>query len=270
MLQHIVEPRSLTADRPTRAPLIKHLTRGTLRAAVICAAMVAAPVAGRQDARPNDVSALVQRQTQELMDAIAAGDRAPWMQYLHDSIVYSAEDGRVKSKAELLEELRPLPKEIWGRLRVTDFRAFLHGTTAITNYIADEEEGYFEQVLHARYRSTDTWIQERGGWVLVASHVLALRDDPPSIQLSDAKLDEYVGIYSLTPDVTYTIRREYGALVGVRTGRAPETLKTELADCLFVPGQPRLRKVFQRDPTGRVTGFVERRESWDVRWQRVQ
>jgi hypothetical protein len=88
--------------------------------------------------------------------------------------------------------------------------------------------------------------------------------------LSDAKLDEYIGIYSLTPDVTYTIRRENGALVGVRTGRAPETLKTELADCLFVPGQPRLRKVFQRDPTGRVTGFVERRESWDVRWQRVQ
>jgi hypothetical protein len=47
-------------------------------------------------------------------------------------------------------------------------------------------------------------------------------------------------------------------------------LKVELADCLFVPGQPRLRKVFQRDANGRVTGFVERRESWDIAWRRVQ
>jgi Domain of unknown function (DUF4440) len=263
MLEHILEPRS-------RVPLITHWTRRTIRAAVICAALVVTPVAARQNVTSNDVSALLQRQTQELMDAIAAGDRAPWTRYLHDSIIYAAEDGRVKSKAELLDELRPLPKEIWGRLHVTDFRAILHGSTAITNYIADEEEGYFGQVLHARYRSTDTWVQERGGWVLIASHILALRDDPPSIDLPDAKLDEYVGVYSLTPDVTYTIRRENGALVGVRTARAPETLKSELADCLFVPGQPRLRKIFQRDPTGRVAGFVERRESWDVRWQRVR
>jgi hypothetical protein len=47
-------------------------------------------------------------------------------------------------------------------------------------------------------------------------------------------------------------------------------LKSELADCLFVQGQPCLRKIFQRDATGHVTGFVERRESWDIRWQRVR
>jgi hypothetical protein len=45
-------------------------------------------------------------------------------------------------------------------------------------------------------------------------------------------------------------------------------LKVELADCLFVPGQTRLRKIFQRDAQGRITGFVERRESWDVQWTR--
>lgn len=31
----------------------------------------------------------------------------------------------------------------------------------------------------------------------------------------------------------------------------------------------KLRKIFQRDAKGAVTGFVERRESWDIAWQRL-
>ena len=81
---------------------------------------------------------------------------------------------------------------------------------------------------------------------------------PPAATLAPARLDEYAGTYALTPEIAYTIRREGDHLVGQRTGRKPETLRPEVADLFFVPGQPRLRKVFQRGPDGRVTGFVER------------
>jgi hypothetical protein len=37
----------------------------------------------------------------------------------------------------------------------------------------------------------------------------------------------------------------------------------------FVPGEPRLRYLFQRDAAGRITGFLQRRESWDLVWKRV-
>jgi hypothetical protein len=217
-----------------------------------------------------DIAALLERQTQEMMDAIAAGDRAPWTRYVDDAVVYAAEDGATKSKAQLVEEIRLLPKEIWGKLRVTRFRTALHGKTAVTNYISEEDEGYFGQVIHARYLSTDTWVETAAGWRLIASQVLALRDDPPEVRPDGSRLDEYAGVYALTPEVTYTIKRDGDRLVGTRTGRKTEPLKVELADCLFVPGQPRLRKVFQRDVNGRVTGFVERRESWDIAWRRVQ
>jgi hypothetical protein len=80
--------------------------------------------------------------------------------------------------------------------------------------------------------------------------------------LAAEKLDEYVGVYALTPDVTYAIRRAGEGLTGQRTGRAPEVLKVELADCLFVPEQPRLRKIFSRDASGSITRFAERRETW--------
>lgn len=240
------------------------------RIAIVLVTLLFAPRIGGEDLRPTDVSESLQRQTQEMLDAIAAGDRRPWTRYLHDAVVYGAEDGSTKSKAQLLDEIRPLPKEIWGTLRVTNFRTTLQGKTAITNYTSEEEEGYFGQVLHARYVSTDTWIETPAGWKLLASQVLALRNDPPDIQLADRKLDEYIGVYALTSNVTYTIAREGDGLIGTRTGRKPETLKVELADCLFVPGQPRLRRIFQRDADGHLAGFVERRESWDIAWRRVR
>jgi hypothetical protein len=34
----------------------------------------------------------------------------------------------------------------------------------------------------------------------------------------------------------------------------------------FVKGDSRIRRIFQRDSTGKVNGFVERREMWDIIW----
>jgi hypothetical protein len=40
-------------------------------------------------------------------------------------------------------------------------------------------------------------------------------------------------------------------------------------DVLFVAGQPGYRRLFRRGADGRVTGFAERREAWDLDWERV-
>jgi hypothetical protein len=228
---------------------------------------VLAPLCGAAET----TAQVLQRQTQELMDAVAAGGRDVWDRYLLPDVVYTAEDGSQKTKAQLVEEIQPLPKDIWGKLKVTDFKTVerLDSNAVIATYVAEEDEGYFGQTIHARYRETDTWLRTKEGYKLLAAQVLALRDDPPAIALPAATLDEYVGVYALTPEVKYTISREGDGLVGVRTGRKPDTLKVETPDGLFVPGQPRLRKIFQRDAAGRITGFVERRETWDIAWKKV-
>lgn len=46
------------------------------------------------------------------MDAPPKGDRSPWMRYLDERIVYPAEDGKVKTKDDLVKEVEPFPKEI--------------------------------------------------------------------------------------------------------------------------------------------------------------
>jgi hypothetical protein len=107
------------------------------------------------------------------------------------------------------------------------------------------------------------------GWRLIASQVLALRADPPPIQLAAHQIQEYVGRYTLAQSKVYEIRIKDGTLEGQETGRPPEALQAEVVNMLFVPGKPRYRKVFLRDSNGHVSGFAERREAWDLIWKRL-
>ena len=215
-----------------------------------------------------DTTALLHRQTQELIDAITTGTAAVWDRYLDPKVVVTTEDGTVYNKAQILEQTKPLPKGISGDIKVTDFKAADHGTVAIATYVSDEHEDYHGHKLHCQYRTTDTWVKTPAGWRLIASQVLALRTDPPAVPFTKEQIAAYSGRYALTPEITYEIRAQNGGLVGQRTGRPAEVLKAEAPDVLFVPGQTRYRKVFQRGADGRITGFTERREAWDIDWKR--
>jgi hypothetical protein len=43
----------------------------------------------------------------------------------------------------------------------------------------------------------------------------------------------------------------------------------DAADVFFAAGDLRIRDIVQRDEQGRVTGFVERRESWNILWEKI-
>lgn len=91
--------------------------------------------------------------------------------------------------------------------------------------------------------------------------------DPPAITLPAAELQQYAGRYTGGTDLVYLIQWNGEQLTGGREGGAMKPLQVEVRDVLFVPGQPRIRKIFQRDEKGKVTGFVDRRESWDLVWK---
>lgn len=220
-------------------------------------------------AAEEDVAALLQRQTQELIDAITTGTPAVWERYLDPQAIYTAEDGTVYSKAQMVEQTKPLPAGVSGNIKVADFKAVVHGPVAVTSYINDEDETYHGHKLHCQYRTTDTWLKTPTGWRLIAGQVLALRTDPPAVELPAKQRQEYCGRYALTPEITYEIRCTARGLEGQQSGRAAEPLRAEAPDVLFVPGKPRYRKIFQRGPDGHITGFAERREAWDIDWKRL-
>jgi len=241
-------------------------THGLWLAVVVTLQGTTATVGLAQD----DVARGLKAQTQELLNAVTNGDARVWDRYLDPKVLYLAEDGTRKSKTDLLKEITPLPKGISGSITVSDFEVRLHGDTAIATHNDLEDEDYFGHKIQAEYRTTDTWLRTAQGWKLIASQVHAQLIDPPAIQLAAPKLDEYVGTYTLNADITYTIRRQGNALTGDRTDRPTQMLRVEAADVMFVPGQPRSRKVFLRSADGRVTGFVDRREGRDVPWKKIR
>jgi len=213
-------------------------------------------------------SATLQRATQALVDALAPGERAVWAHYADASLTYVTEDNEVKSRAQLLDDMKPLPAGSSGWIVVEEFRCTDFGSFAVTTYLMDEHETIEGHELHARYRGSDTWRTTPAGWRLVAAQVYAIPQDPPR-GAAAAVLTDYEGLYSLSPVTRQAIRREGDHLVAERPGRAPQRLLPESGDVFFTPGRPRTRRIFLRAADGHVSGFADRREGIDLVWTRL-
>ena len=71
----------------------------------------------------------LEKQTQELMDAVSTGDSSVWDRYLDANVLYLSEDGVRKTKADLLREITPLPKGISGSITVASFDVRFYGNS---------------------------------------------------------------------------------------------------------------------------------------------
>lgn len=204
---------------------------------------------------------------QEMVDAIAAGNVAVWDKYLDPQVIYAEEDGSYKGKAAMLKEIQPLPKGLGGEIKAKLLSYAEDGDTAVALFRQNETEHYYGQTIHASYLTNTVWKKRADGWKQIAGQVLAERTDPPAIALPVKTLAQYAGTYRLKDsDPTYTLKVADGKLMGARNGRKAAQWKNETPDVFFIPGDPRIRKIFQRDASGKITGFIERRESWDIAW----
>jgi hypothetical protein len=215
-----------------------------------------------------DVSTQLRARTAQLLDAITNGDPSVWQQAMDANARVIDENGEVLDRKAMVAGVRPLPPGISGALRPVDFQATVLGDIALTTYVADEDENFHGAKIHARYRMGDTWVRRDGTWKLLASQVLALRSDPPALPTTAEQRRAYCGRYVLG-DLTYVVGCQNDGLTGGTQGKPAKPLRLESTDVFFIPGEPRLRYLFQRDPSGRVTGFLQRRESWDLVWKRV-
>ncbi len=236
----------------------------------VAVGLVSAGLAAAPASPPTELEIELRRMTQELLDAIAPGHTAPWERYLTEGFVHLDENGVVRTKAELLKELQPLPPGLVGRIEIDKFRVTRAGATAVVALELQEYLDYHGQPIRSRFRSLDTWIETDRGWRMIGQHAAAVLKDPPPVRLTRRDLCEYAGVYSLTPAIQTTIRCVEDGLTAERADRPVARYSAELRDLFFVPGQPRTRRLFTRDTAGRIDGFVDRREGEDVRWIKVR
>ena len=162
-----------------------------------------------------------------------------------------------------------MPKGLSGNIKVELLSYSEDGDTAVALFREHETEHYYGQTIHASYLSNTTWKKRPDNWKLIEVQLIAERTDPPAITLPAADLQKFAGTYELRDsEPTYTLTMDGGKLMGGRPGRKPAEWNAETRDVFFIKGDPRIRKIFQYDANGKVTGFIERRESWTIYWDK--
>jgi len=215
-----------------------------------------------------DTTQSLRKIDQELLDAIAPGDRKPWERVMSQDFFYADENNQVFTRDGFLKQLLPLPKGATGHIAIDSYDAHREGDTVVVLHRDNETEEYFGSELHAQYLMTEVWQKLRGEWKLRSVHCAAISTDPATIQLTPQEMDQLTGKFQ-AGSLIYVIRRDGGRLLGGREGQKEVELKAETRDVLIVPGQFRNRKVFFRAEGGAVAGFADRRENRDLVWHKL-
>jgi hypothetical protein len=225
--------------------------------------------AGGCTRRPAITQQELVRRTQELMDAVALGDRRPFEKYFAPDCIFFDEKGRSMDKKGLLADQAPLPAGYSGSIQVIKPQSRIYEDTAILSYDLDETETAFGQREKARYHETDTWLLRNGEWQIAAAQVLRYYEDPAPGRLNLRRAADYAGTYQLVPGKTLMVSLEAGNVFCQKAGKPKEALIPEAADIFFRKGVEG-RDVFRRDESGRVDALLERRNNEDIVWVKIR
>jgi len=207
------------------------------------------------------------RRTQELYDAVAFANQAPWKKYFADDCIFADEKGRVFDKSKLVADITPLPVGYSGTIKIENAQSRIIGNTAILSYDADETETIFGQKLKARYHVTDTWLRRNDNWQIIASQAHRYYEDPAIGTADSKKFADYIGTYELAPGQTRSIIAEGDRLFVERNGKK-EQLLPETSEIFFRKGIEG-RILFRYASTGKVDTLIDRRNNEDVIWRKT-
>ena len=207
------------------------------------------------------------RRAQELFDAVVPGNKEPWEKYFADDCIFADEKGRNLNKAQLVADIRPLPKGYSGTIKIAKPQSVIHGETAILSYDLDETETIFGQKLTARYHVTDTWLRRNGVWQIVSSQAMRYYEDPAAARIDPKKFADFSGTYELAPGETRRVFSEGESLYVERNGKR-ERLLAEGSEIFFRKGVEG-RILFRYADNGKVDALIDRRNNEDVVWRRM-
>ena len=208
------------------------------------------------------------RRTQELYDAVASGDQAPWKKYFADDCIFADEKGRIFDKPKLIADITPLPAGYSGTIKIQNAQSRIIGNTAVLSYDVDETETIFGQNLKARYHVTDTWLQRNGTWQIIASQAHRYYEDPALGKADPKRFSDYIGTYELAADQTRSVTAEGDKLFVERNGKKEELLP-ETSEVFFRKGVEG-RILFRYASTGKVDALIDRRNNEDVVWKKTR
>jgi len=207
------------------------------------------------------------RRSQELYDAVAAGNQAPWKRYFADDCIFADEKGRQMNKEKLVADISPLPKGYSGVIKLVNPVSRIFADVAVLSYDLDEKETIFGQQLAARYHVTDTWLLRGDNWQIVSSQAMRYYEDPAVGRSDPAKFAAVIGTYELSEGQTRKVFMEGDNLFVERNGKR-EQLYPESCDIFFRKGVEG-RILFRIGSDGKTEALIDRRNNEDVVWRKL-
>jgi ketosteroid isomerase-like protein len=224
---------------------------GLLGVAVIVASGCRGETAG---VSADAVQMEIRQVLQHRMDALERGDVEAYSALFAEHLVYVDDEGKRMDKAALVKEVRGNP--VHGRHIQSDVLVHSYGNVAVASY-HHSVVGLGRAGLHGEVEMTETYVKEKGQWVLAAMQETPIPfANHPAAQVNPALYDEYAGDYQIAPDQIVTISREGNKLYEKWSHDQSKVESVPLSQTAFVQRGEAGVLTFERDSTGKVARLV--------------
>ncbi|HEY8312376.1 MAG TPA: nuclear transport factor 2 family protein [Gemmatimonadaceae bacterium] len=189
--------------------------------------------------------------------ATVRGDTASLTTMLADDLVWIVgNNGAEITKSQLLAASarmgKPAPRFLVDSVRATRF-----GDVATVEYLRSDHWPMGSGEFVTSWRALDMFARRNGRWVLERHTQVWLVSPAKSIELDSATMNDFVGHYRITEGYVDNVHFEGKGLVATASGQSAGARLIPVSTDAFSPDGLGAMIVFERDATGRVTGYVQ-------------
>jgi hypothetical protein len=208
-------------------------------------------------ARPDLVAAIIANYA-----AIADRDTSAVRGGLADDFRWVlATGGQVVTRSELIAAIARAPSSAVVTYGVDSAHVEIVGRVAMVDYRLTDRRRFGGYARAFVSRGTDTFIERDGEWRLTRRTQTWIVSPPATITLGPTALRAFVGRYEHGSGFVDDVRLEGGELVATSSAEAAAALPgahlRPVSDDAFSPDGVAPLIVFERDASGRVTGYVQ-------------
>lgn len=205
---------------------------------------------------------IVTERLRATFDAIARADTTTLDGLLSDSLRwFSPTSGAVYSKPQLLGAAGRSSTAVTLRYAVDSVRVWVVGAVATAEYRLTDRRTFAAYTNTFTSRGLDVFSWEAGAWRLRQHTQTWVLRSPETIGIDHTALRAFVGQYERSDGFIDDVHMEASGLMATSTAEkamgAPGAHLLPVSDNAFSPEGTAPLIVFERDATGRVTGYVQ-------------
>lgn len=222
---------------------------------------------------PDDDAAVLAeltRITTILQDAIRTGNREVFARHATERLTLVNRDGKTCDRKAFLDELVPPRDGYELSFRILEPRMMRNGDTALYTYVTEETLRIFGHDVSTKFINHLLYHRRNGEWKLELFTYWEKPSTPPRVAVDAAKLEPLAGTYELVPGKwIHRVFLEGGKLMLAKGQANPVELIPMAGDRFYVV-DVEAEYYFERDPSGKTTTLVYRRNWIDLRMGRAR